>query len=114
VEDVLIDPTVRPSGTGCVDCLSSGGWWFHLRRCAKCGHIGCCDASPGQHASRHFRSPGHGVMRSFELGERWFWDFGNAEFSVGPPLAEPEHRPLHQPAPGPAGRVPLDWQDQLH
>ena len=24
-----------PSGTGCLECDNTGGWWFHLRRCAK-------------------------------------------------------------------------------
>ena len=32
-----INPAVKPSGTGCV---CSGRMWFHLRRCAECGHIG--------------------------------------------------------------------------
>ena len=50
---LLIDTGVSPSGSGCVECLASGGWWFHLRRCAGCGHIGCCDSSPSQHASHH-------------------------------------------------------------
>ena len=48
-----IDPTVAPSGTGCSECDAAGGWWFHLRRCAQCGHVGCCDSSPQQHASGH-------------------------------------------------------------
>lgn len=47
-----IDPTAPPSGTGCVECEEAGGWWFHLRRCAQCGHIGCCDDSPARHAAR--------------------------------------------------------------
>ena len=35
--DDFFDPTVAPSGTGCVECLATeDGWWFHLRRCAKC------------------------------------------------------------------------------
>ncbi len=68
-----IDPTVPPSGTGCVECLASGGWWFHLRRCTQCGHIGCCDASPSQHASHHAADEQHPVIRSFEPGEDWFW-----------------------------------------
>jgi hypothetical protein len=38
-----INPAAEPSGTGCVECLAFGGWWFHLRRCAECG---CCDSSP--------------------------------------------------------------------
>jgi hypothetical protein len=41
-----INVLAKPSGTGCVECLMTGGWWLHLRRCAQCGHIGCCDSSP--------------------------------------------------------------------
>ena len=48
-----IDPNVPPSGAGCLECDRDGGWGVHLRRCAACGHIGCCDSSPSQHASRH-------------------------------------------------------------
>jgi hypothetical protein len=29
-------------------------------------------------------------------------------------LAPPHHHPLDQPVPGPAGRVPDDWEDHLH
>ena len=47
-----INPSAEPSGTGCVECMEEGSWWFHLRRCAECGHIGCCDSSPNQHASK--------------------------------------------------------------
>ncbi|WP_200829269.1 hypothetical protein [Dermacoccus sp. SAI-028] len=39
-----IDVTAAPSGMGCVECEASGGWWGHLRRCALCGHVGCCDS----------------------------------------------------------------------
>jgi hypothetical protein len=109
-----IDPTVPPSGTGCVECLSAGGWWLHLRRCALCGHIGCCDTSPSQHATLHAKAAGHRVVRSFEPGEDWFWDYGTEEFSEGPSLAAPEHHPLSQPVPGPQGQVPADWQRHLH
>jgi hypothetical protein len=49
-----INPAAKPSGMGCVECSATGGWWFHLRRCAECGHIGCCDSSPSQHASKHY------------------------------------------------------------
>jgi ubiquitin-hydrolase Zn-finger-containing protein len=48
-----INSLAKPSGTGCVECLATDGWWLHLRRCAECGHIGCCDTSPNQHASKH-------------------------------------------------------------
>jgi Zn-finger in ubiquitin-hydrolases and other protein len=112
--DERIDPTAPPSGTGCVECLASNGWWLHLRRCTRCGHIGCCDTSPSQHATRHANETGHGVIRSFEPGEDWFWDYLTEQTIEGPTLAPPEHHPLNQPVPGPAGRVPRDWQTHLH
>ena len=110
-----IDVTVPPSGTGCAECEENGGWWFHLRRCAQCGHIGCCDSSPSQHASAHAADSGHPVIRSFEPGESWFWSYAeNQMYGSGPALAPPEHHPLDQPTPGPAGRVPPDWRSHLH
>ena len=36
------------------------------------------------------------------------------DYADGPPLAPPHHHPLDQPVPGPAGRVPPDWQWRLH
>jgi hypothetical protein len=110
----FIDPSVPPSGPGCVECLASDGWWFHLRRCAACGHVGCCDSSPSQHAMHHAAELGHPVVRSYEPGEEWFWDYASAEEVDGPPLAPPQSHPLDQPAPGPAGKVPRDWQRHLH
>lgn len=70
-----INPLAEPSGIGCLECLAEGGWWFHLRRCAECGHIGCCDNSPNQHASKHNAATGHPVITSFEPRERWFYDY---------------------------------------
>jgi hypothetical protein len=109
-----IDPTVAPTGEGCVECDAAGGWWLHLRRCAQCGHIGCCDSSPSQHASGHAKSSGHPVARSFEPGEDWFWNYQTQEYAYGPVLTPPDSHPPHQPVPGPAGRVPRDWQRHLH
>ncbi|MFJ5914747.1 UBP-type zinc finger domain-containing protein [Streptomyces ardesiacus] len=113
--DTGIDPTVPPSGTGCAECDAAGGWWFHLRRCASCGQVGCCDSSPGQHATGHYRSTGHPVVQSFEPGEDWYWDYVADEVRAsGPDLAPPRSHPGDQPSPGPAGRVPADWASSLH
>jgi Na+/H+ antiporter len=60
---------------GCEECLAVGGTWVHLRLCLQCGHVGCCDSSPERHASKHFESTRHPVMRSFEPGEDWRWCF---------------------------------------
>ncbi|MCZ2847941.1 UBP-type zinc finger domain-containing protein [Modestobacter sp. VKM Ac-2978] len=109
-----IDPTVPPSGAGCLECDRSGSWWLHLRRCAACGQVGFCDSSPSQHASHHAAETGHRIAQSYEPGEDWFWDYGAAQFGAGPALAPPHARPADQPVPGPAGRVPADWQLHLH
>lgn len=109
-----IDPSAAPSGTGCAECLAAGGWWLHLRRCTQCGHIGCCDTSPEQHATAHAKTAGHPYITSFEPGENWFWNYDNEEFYDGPELAPPAHRPLDQAVPGPSGAVPADWRAKLH
>ncbi len=58
---------------GCEKCLETGGWWVHLRMCEICGHIGCCDNSPGKHATAHFHETSHPIIRSAEPGEEWSW-----------------------------------------
>ena len=109
-----IDPKAKPSGTGCVECLEAGDWWLHLRRCAQCGHVGCCDTSPNQHATKHNESTGHPIIASFEPGEHWLYDYRTGEFVEGPKLPPPQCHPESQPVPGPAGHVPSDWQSLLH
>ncbi|WP_037368066.1 Na+/H+ antiporter [Amycolatopsis orientalis] len=66
------EPSSRDS---CAECLEAGLTWVHLRMCLKCGHVACCDSSPGKHASQHFHETLHPVMRSFEPGETWRWCF---------------------------------------
>jgi hypothetical protein len=112
-----INLSAEPSGPGCVECTATDGWWLHLRRCTSCGHIGCCDSSPSQHASAHARDSGHPVIRSYEPGEDWMWHYPSEQYFEGPPgvsLLPPEHHPISQPTPGPAGKVPADWQRHLH
>ena len=111
--DTGIDPSVPPSGEGCVECEATDSWWLHLRRCAECGHIGCCDDSLNKHGTAHWRETGHPVIRSFEPGESWFYNFDTLETFDGPRLADPQHYPLTQSCPGPAARVPADWQSLL-
>ena len=109
-----IDPSAAPSGPGCVECTAEEGWWVHLRRCAQCGHVGCCDSSPSQHATAHVRDTGHPIVQSYEPGEEWFWDYAQEQVVDRPALSEPTSHPEDQPAPGPAGRVPASWRSQIH
>jgi hypothetical protein len=110
-----INPASKPSGNGCVECLESPkSWWLHLRRCAQCGHIGCCDSSPSQHASKHAATTGHPIIASFEPGEDWFYDYNARKMIKGAELLPPHSHPADQAVPGPAERVPADWESLLH
>lgn len=75
---------------GCEECLASGDEWVHLRLCLECGHVGCCDDSPNRHATKHFHTSKHPVMRSFEPGENWGFCYVENLF------IEPAPRPLHR------------------
>ena len=69
--------SVRPSAKGCEDCLRIGGRWVHLRLCMSCGHVGCCDNSPNRHATGHYRTTDHPIIRSLERGEDWGWCYAD-------------------------------------
>ena len=64
---------VTPTSEGCEDCIPLGDAWVHLRVCMSYGHVGCCDSSKNKHATGHFRSTHHPVVRSLEPGEDWLW-----------------------------------------
>jgi hypothetical protein len=52
-----------------------------------CGHVGCCDSSPGTHATKHAHAAHHPVVRSLERGEDWAWCYDDELF------IEPAPRP---------------------
>ena len=80
-ETLIHNPQARVAyETGCEECVKIGGQWVHLRMCLICGKIGCCDASPMTHATKHFRATGHAVVRSIEPGEDWKWNYETEEF----------------------------------
>ena len=70
----------QPQSDVCQECAADGeSTWAHLRMCMDCGHVGCCDSSPKQHAAAHFKATGHPVMRSVEPGESWRWCYVDLE-----------------------------------
>lgn len=71
--DTIVITDLPESIEGCEECLRAGGSWCHLRICLGCGHVGCCDSSPGRHATAHAKSSGHPIMRSVQPGEDWGW-----------------------------------------
>lgn len=80
------------NSTGCEDCLKIGGRWQHLRRCAACGHVGCCDSSPNRHATAHFHATQHPVIQSYEPGEEWLWCYvDEVSFELDSDTPSPAH-----------------------
>jgi uncharacterized UBP type Zn finger protein len=78
-----------PPGTpnGCAECLATGGEWVHLRLCASCGHVGCCDQSPGKHATKHYHASKHPIIVSFEPDEDWAYCYADDLFMEPAPRA---------------------------
>ena len=73
VEAVRTDwePVAEPS---CEECAREGrSDWVSLRRCLTCGHVGCCDSSPGLHATWHHRGTGHPAVQALQPGQDWVW-----------------------------------------
>jgi CPA2 family monovalent cation:H+ antiporter-2 len=71
-------PAVRPvlpQSAACLACLRAGETWVHLRVCLSCGHVGCCDSSPGRHARAHHEETTHPIAASAEPGEHWAYCF---------------------------------------
>jgi uncharacterized UBP type Zn finger protein len=58
---------------GCEECIGAGELWRNLRICLECGHVGCGDTSPGQHAMVHAAATHHPIARSLEAEEEWSW-----------------------------------------
>ncbi|MBK3630249.1 UBP-type zinc finger domain-containing protein [Streptomyces sp. MBT49] len=66
-------PEATPQSVVCRQCVVLGHDWVALRVCLTCGYVGCCDSSRHGHATAHFESSGHPLMRSAEHGDEWAW-----------------------------------------
>jgi hypothetical protein len=66
---------VTPKTRGCEECLKTGSTWVHLRLCRTCGHVGCCDQSPGRHGTAHFHASKHPIIEGYDPPEGWGWCF---------------------------------------
>jgi len=87
--EVDLQPVAPRTPAGCEECLRVGSSWVHLRLCLTCGHVGCCDDSPGRHATHHAERTTHPVIASFEPGERWAWCYADQAMVDLPEQAEP-------------------------
>ena len=78
---------------GCAECVAAGrDDWVHLRTCQMCGHVGCCDNSPGMHGTAHFELAAHALIRSYEPGENWWYCYlDDVLFEVGDAPVAPSY-----------------------
>ncbi|HEY4666252.1 MAG TPA: UBP-type zinc finger domain-containing protein [Anaerolineales bacterium] len=79
-----IQPATPSSLDACAECVALGDTWPHLRICLTCGYVGCCDMAKNQHMLKHYKSTGHPLIQSFELGEDWIWCYAD-EAVLAPP-----------------------------
>ncbi len=90
---------VTPSSPGCQECLAEGTPWVELRLCLTCGHVGCCDSSPGRHATAHWHATRHPTIKAFEPGEEWAWCYPDAETVERIGVYAGESPPVHLASP---------------
>jgi uncharacterized UBP type Zn finger protein len=93
IPDDLAPPVVLTPDV-CGDCAAAGRHdWVHLRLCQACGHVGCCDNSPGRHATAHFSASQHPIIRSYEPGEDWWWCYVDDDaYFIDAAPSSPSHR----------------------
>jgi hypothetical protein len=84
---------VTPSAKGCEECLETGSPWVHLRICRSCGRVGCCDQSPGRHATAHFHATRHPIIEGYDPPEGWGWCFVD-EIMIDLPDQTPQRGPI--------------------
>jgi len=68
-----------PNTQECMTCKKEHIPTVALRMCLTCGHVGCCDSSIGQHATKHFKETGHPVMQAVP-DKSWKWCYIHEEY----------------------------------
>ena len=85
--------SVKPMTLGCEECLKTGQVWLHLRLCRQCGHVGCCDQSPGRHATAHYHATRHPIIEGYDPPEGWGWCYVDEKI-VDLPDQTPQRGPI--------------------
>lgn len=57
----------------CEECLIDGTEDLLLRICLSCGHVGCAEGSPSDHAAEHYAETDHPIAAAIgsEVASRW-------------------------------------------
>jgi len=76
----LANRAVTPSSKTCRECVAAGQRPVELRMCLICGHVACCDSTPGRHATKHFHETGHAVMKPYK-SDGWTWCYVHQSYT---------------------------------
>jgi low temperature requirement protein LtrA len=76
-EAVVFEPR---SQEGCEECVKNNYKWVHLRLCLSCGHVGCCESSRFNHATKHYQKEDHPLIASLEDNESWSWCYADERY----------------------------------
>ena len=57
----------------CDECLAYAAGSVTLRICLSCGHVGCAEGSPSDHAAEHYAETDHPIAAAIgsQLASRW-------------------------------------------
>lgn len=70
----------KPRANVCEECEDSPHL-LGLRVCLTCGHVGCCESDPGQHALKHAKEKDHPVIASYPADENSFmWCYKHNDY----------------------------------
>ncbi|MFL6141153.1 MAG: UBP-type zinc finger domain-containing protein [Labedaea sp.] len=68
----------------CEECLACGADGVILRICASCGHVGCAEGSPSDHASEHYAETDHPIAAVIGSERVSCWSYPDGR-AVWPP-----------------------------
>jgi uncharacterized UBP type Zn finger protein len=62
----------------CEDCLTDQVDEVTVRVCLTCGHVGCAEASPSDHAAAHYAETDHPIAAAVAPGGASRWCYPDA------------------------------------
>lgn len=72
----------------CEECLAYGAQSVRLRICLRCGHVGCAEGSPSDHAAEHYAETDHPIAVAIGSQLASLWSYPTSDRSE-PPADKP-------------------------
>ena len=113
--DLAIDPPSRRAAPAASSATRPAAGGCTCAGAPQCGHIGCCDTSPAQHATAHCRATGHRDHAELRAGRELVLELRDRRLLRRAAARRPAAATRSsRPTPGPRERVPADWRQHIH